>query len=350
VNNELWKCVISARYGNDVLGKVRLGGEVYRAGTSVWWRDIGRLDVESGWFAQAVTKKIGNGNSTLFWKDVWLGESSLEGRFPRLFGISTQQEDLIGEMGGWEGEVWEWRLVWRRNFFVWEEALRDELVELLASCNISRVDDMWRWKPGLEGVFSVKSTYIFLDNVLHVQEPLPTLLTFALKFIWKSGVPSKVSAFAWQLLLDRVPTRDNLRGRGVIVVENSLCPLCLQEVETVGHLFLHCRIAGGVWHAIYRWFGVSSVLPPSLPLSYAILVGCGSNRKRRKGFSVIWLAFMWVLWKVRNDRVFNNVVVDVPTIFDLVQRTSWNWYINKTAKAPFLLYEWVWNPGDCMVR
>jgi hypothetical protein len=116
------------------------------------------------------------------------------------------------------------------------------------------------------------------------------------------------------------------------------------------HLFLHCRIAAGFWYAINRWFGVCSVIPPSLPLSYAILVGYGSNRKRRKGLSVIWLAFVWVLWKVRNDRVFNNVVVDVPTIFDLVQRTSWNWYINKTAKAPFLLYEWVWNPGDCMAR
>jgi hypothetical protein len=42
--------------------------------------------------------------------------------------------------------------------------------------------------------------------------------------------------------------------------------------------------------------------------------------------------------------------VDVPTVFDLVQRMSWNWFINNTAKAPFLLYEWVWNPGNCMLR
>jgi hypothetical protein len=133
-------------------------------------------------------------------------------------------------------------------------------------------------------------------------------------------------------------------------VENSLCPLCLQEVETARHLFLHCRISTGVWYAINRWFGVSSVMPPSLPSAYAIFVGHGTNRKRRKGLSVIWLAFVWVLWKARNDRVFNNVVVDVPAIFDLVQRMSWNWFINKTATAPFLLYEWVWDPGDCMSR
>jgi hypothetical protein len=77
--------------------------------------------------------------------------------------------------------------------------------------------------------------------------------------------------------------------------------------EMACHLFLHGRIAAGFWYAINRWFGVCSVIPPSLPLSYAILVGYGSNRKRRKGLSVIWLAFVWVLWRVRNDRVFNNV-------------------------------------------
>jgi hypothetical protein len=172
-NNELWKNVISARYGENALGKVWLGGEMLGAGTSVWWRDLGRIDVGSGWFAQAVSKRIGNGNSTRFWKEVWLGELSLESRFLRLFGISTQQEALVGDMGGWEGEVWEWRLAWRRNFFVWEEALYDDLLELLASFNMSRDDDTWVWKPGMQGVFSVKSTYVFLDNLLHMQEPLP---------------------------------------------------------------------------------------------------------------------------------------------------------------------------------
>jgi hypothetical protein len=61
----------------------------------VWWRDLGRIDNESGWFAQAVSKKIGNENLTMFWKDVWLGEHSLESRFPRLFGISAQQAGAV---------------------------------------------------------------------------------------------------------------------------------------------------------------------------------------------------------------------------------------------------------------
>jgi hypothetical protein len=62
------------------------------------------------------------------------------------------------------------------------------------------------------------------------------------------------------------------------------------------------------------------------------------------------MAFVWAVWKARNNRVFNNVVVDVPVVFDLIQRLSWKWFVNNTAKVPFLLYEWVWNPGDCMLR
>jgi hypothetical protein len=99
-----------------------------------------------------------------------------------------------------------------------------------------------------------------------------------------------------------------------------------------------------------RWLGVVLVLPSSISMSYAMFVGNGSNKQRRKDFSIIWLSFIWGLWKVRNDRVFNNITVDVSFVVDLVQRLSWQWFSNNTAKGPCLLYEWTWNPGDCMLR
>jgi hypothetical protein len=80
-----------------------------------------------------------------------------------------------------------------------------------------------------------------------------------------------------------------------------------------------------------------------------MMVGYGSNKKRRKGLAVIWLAFIWAIWKVRNDRVFNNVAVDVGVVVDLTQRLSWKWFLNSTARGSCLLYEWIWNPGDSMM-
>jgi hypothetical protein len=195
---------------------------------------------------QAVTKRVGSGNSTKFWKEVWLGNQSLEARFSRLFGISTQKEALVSEVAYWENGVWRWGLMWRRNFFVWEEELVDELMVVLNLASITTTEDKSLWNPGGEEGFSVKSTYVFLDHILNPYQQLPSLLLFAFKFIWKCGVPSKVSAFAWQLLLDRLPTRDNLRRRGVVNVEGSRCPYCLAEVESATHLFLHCRLAAGI--------------------------------------------------------------------------------------------------------
>jgi hypothetical protein len=53
-------------------------------------------------------------------------------------------------------------------------------------------------------------------------------------------------------------------------------------------------------------------------MSYAMLVGCKSNKKRRKGLSIAWLAFFWVVWKVRNDRVCNNITVEVLAAVELI--------------------------------
>jgi hypothetical protein len=155
-------------------------------------------------------------------------------------------------------------------------------MEVLERVVMSVTVDSWVWNPGKGNGFSVKLTYVFLDHSLYNYVQLSSLESFTYKFIWKSGVPSKVSALAWQLLLNRIPTRENLRRHRIITTGNSCCPLCNEVEESACHLFLYCRYTAGIWYAIYRWFGVCVVLPPSLPVSYAMLVGCGSNKKKKE--------------------------------------------------------------------
>ena len=38
--------------------------------------------------------------------------------------------------------------------------------------------------------------------------------------------------------------------------------------------------------------------------------------KYQKGFLLIWHTMIWVLWKVRNDRIFNGRIVTIDEIFE----------------------------------
>jgi hypothetical protein len=114
-------------------------------------------------------------------------------------------------------------------------------------------------------------------------------------------------------------------------------------LELSQYLFLHCSFAASIWYGLNRWLGVVSVLPPNVAQSYAIFVGSGLDKKRKKGRSIIWLAFIWAVLQVRNNLIFNNVEVAVVEVVDYIQRLSCHWFVNNTRKGPCLLYEWVWN-------
>jgi hypothetical protein len=129
----LWKRIVDAKY-NTTYPNTFCCQDI---NPSVFWKG-------SMWASRAVKFgykwKIGNGRTIRFWKNVWVAGQSLEERFPSLFGISTQQEAMLSEVGWWENGVWSWGLLWRRNFFVWEENLLLQLRQVLAQVTLSEAD------------------------------------------------------------------------------------------------------------------------------------------------------------------------------------------------------------------
>jgi hypothetical protein len=125
--------------------------------------------------------------------------------------------------------------------------------------------------------------------------PGPNLATFEAKIfgeIWDSPAPPKVIAFSWQLLYDRVPTKENLLLRGVIPHSSGdSCIWCGDVRESSSHLFLHCRVATLVWYEVFKWLGVVIVVPPNLFHLYDCLSCASKNKKARNGFRVILFCF-----------------------------------------------------------
>jgi len=73
------------------------------------------------------------------------------------------------------------------------------------------------------------------------------------------------------------------------------------------HLFLHCEMAYYVWKKVMVWMGVNFVIPYNLFSHYECWMREARGKALRKGFALVWHATNWVIWRARNDKVFNNV-------------------------------------------
>nr|GEU68220.1 RNA-directed DNA polymerase, eukaryota [Tanacetum cinerariifolium] len=70
---------------------------------------------------------------------------------------------------------------------------------------------------------------------------------------WNRFIPNKVNVFIWRLMLNKLPTRVNLDMRD-IDVGSLLCPICLEDLETVNHIIFSCNMAKDLWSLFAkRW-------------------------------------------------------------------------------------------------
>jgi hypothetical protein len=134
----------------------------------------------------------------------------------------------------------------------------------------------------------------------------------------------------------------------MILADQQMCVVCSRNSETSVHLFLHCNGAARIWKEVNRWLGLCLIIPPDMATAFAMWVSCSNSKKVKKGICLIWYAYVWVLWKARNAFLFSNKAFYVEEIVDDIKRLSWQRFIGRLATTPCLLYEWIWNPIDCM--
>lgn len=155
---------------------------------------------------------IRDGVKTRFWLDKCLDGQSLAIMFRRLFLLADQKEALVKDMWRHRQNSWGWDIIWRRNGFVWEQELIQQLYLVLENRYIQlSVPDLRVWKYSDTGTYTTKSAYSLLSLEANVQEPKETFLQLS-----RVRIPSKASYLIWKLLRNRLATKDNLRRRNVI--------------------------------------------------------------------------------------------------------------------------------------
>ncbi|RVW16952.1 LINE-1 reverse transcriptase-like [Vitis vinifera] len=226
---EMWKCVLVAKYGQEELG----------------WR----------------TKK---GTKIRFWKDPWCGEVELAHRFPQLFNVAAQRSATVGELWDYNSDQGSWNLRFSRGFNDWELNMVDELLQIIRSQRITLEEDLALWKGGKKWKFEVKEAYELL--ISH------STLLFPKKGIWVENVPSKLVFFAWEATWGRVLTLDRPQKRGWQLLIAAIYAVWMRKTSTI---FLYIvTVARVLWGIVLGLVGAQWVFPETVKEGD---VGCGKT-------------------------------------------------------------------------
>ena len=349
----LWKLVLRDKYGDSFSSFPPNEGFRWSRFASGWWKKLMKLEdgVSANWLTNRVVRKVSNGREMSFWKDRWMGDQPLAITFPRLFSISLHKEAKVRDVWNLHNGVVSWNLIWRKQPFIWENNLVANCLTSLNGILLGEEEDRWWWLPEENGVFSVKSLYRVLEEVVLEDDRLSVEEEGVFVKLWKSLASSKVVAFSWMAIIDRIPTRANLAFRHVLaLVEPCRCILCGHGEETTSHVFLHCDVASLIWRKLMDWLDFNFITPQNLFMHFACWSETCISRRILKALWLIWHAAIWIIWKERNARFFTNQAKSIDEVVDEIKEMSWCWVLSRLQIPSCLFYEWTWNPRKCLNR
>lgn len=129
--------------------------------------------------------------------------------------------------------------------------------------------------------------------------------------IWKTHAPPRISFFAWEATKEHILTLDNLMKRGFHLVNR--CSLCKASPETCRCSLLWCPITYGLWNDIFSLMGIQWVIAGSVK---AELLAWESIAAKNKHYRLIPLTIFWVVWKERDNRIFEGLEENFANIKD----------------------------------
>ncbi|GJZ92075.1 RNA-directed DNA polymerase, eukaryota, reverse transcriptase zinc-binding domain protein [Tanacetum coccineum] len=330
-DTSLWARVIKAIHGGD--GNIGAGT---RSGTKSCWMNIvneinvlSKKDINLMNFLRI---KLGNGESTLFWEDVWCEGGKLKDRFPRAYALESCKTITVGSKLVQPNLTYSFRRTPRGGA---EQTQTDELAALMQPVTLSPISDRWTWTLNSSGEFSVASVRNLIDVKMFPEGDHKTR--------WIRYVPIKVNTHAWKVMTNSLPTRFNISRRG-IDIDSITCANCDMGVETTSHLFFTCDMAQQVARLITRWWDVPDLEMDSYGSWKIWMVNLRMPSKNKKMLVGVFYLMWWLLWAFGNKKIFEDKAPFKAMFFDDVICKSFYWCCFR-SKASFSWNDWLKNPS-----
>ncbi|GJY39564.1 RNA-directed DNA polymerase, eukaryota, reverse transcriptase zinc-binding domain protein [Tanacetum coccineum] len=242
--NSLWTRFIKALYGNS--GSIETPSKV--AYSSTWLNivtEFSMLKNQGMDLLSFMKKKVGDGQDTFFWEEVWMGDMTFKSRFPRVYALESDKKITVADKMNHNVLGFSLRRAPRDG--VEMEQFRD-MIAILEGVELPAMHDRWIWSLVGSGEFSVASARKFIDDHRLTGSPHKTR--------WVKVVPIKINVMAWKVRFDFLPTRLNLSRRG-LELQSILCPNCNKEVESTSHIFFACSMVRDLYRKIASWWELS---------------------------------------------------------------------------------------------
>lgn len=262
--------------------------------------------------------KVHNGAKTLFWEDIWVVDTPLCHLFPHLYDKCAKQHVIVRQM----------LVIWKTsasNDAMWSSPLDTfdlqniaNISQLIALIVLSHQEDMLCWKHTQGNFLSSKATRLLSGNseTCSIQPRIWGL-------IWSIKVPPKIYTFLWKLAWNRLPTNDFLSHK--IAGVTAMCPWCVNEIESIPHVFWSCQVASWAWDFVGDWWSLKHIKVRSSHFSLFNLLTLKRPRHIKRVWSMVVATTLWSIWLARNDMVFNKVRIKAHNIRELIFIRSNKW-------------------------
>ncbi|XP_071728968.1 uncharacterized protein [Rutidosis leptorrhynchoides] len=327
-------------------------------------------------FSSSFSRTIGDGCSTSFWNDHWVGSNCLRLLFPRLFRLETQPNILVKDRLLATGSHSDQNVVAAVNNSARPSPARfdavaavnhsvqpttfqiddatdsilfsgsaqndadasqlhrsptgrtrsefQELINLLSSASLDGSKcDSWSWSLASNGIFTVKKLTSIIED--HVFEEG---FNGNDETIRNNLVSKKIEVFAWRSYKKRLQVLFELDKKGIDL--NSVrCPLCDNGIETIEHSLIFCSHAQDVWSRVFKWWNLGSfsfVNVRELLRDTSVIAPTYTNSIMLQ--TIIWIC-AYMIWKNRNNKVFRGKNWVGSIALNEIQWLSFDWIANR---------------------
>ncbi|KAL5549525.1 hypothetical protein UlMin_004756 [Ulmus minor] len=284
---------------------------------------------------------VGDGGSIDPWKDPWV--PNIPSFKPRMItspsASNVRVKDFIIQLGLWD--------INKLNDHFVPEDVRKIIQIVLPS---RPKPDKWIWTPESSGKFSAHSAYLSANcrrfNSL-MQIPRSCWLR-----IWghKKLLPRHKLNW-WLFLSDCFPTRAKLNS--IFSIENTNCPICSSEPETINHLLFFCVFSRHWWLAS-PWNIRSEAIRCSSPLDCPKFIWSVEDCDKtgplpledNRNITLFASVLLDYIWKYRNQIVHGRSVSNPQVLFESIYRSYSSLFAGWASPSSVCASSWSPPPLD----